>query len=57
MTCTFADVAYGSIVTLRNDNLAGVYLHSHNLTYPERNFGKNMQQVTGFNAKDVNNYL
>ncbi|XP_071525316.1 protein O-mannosyl-transferase 2-like [Panulirus ornatus] len=51
------DVAYGSIVTLKNNNLAGVYLHSHNLTYPERIPGKNMQQVTGFSAKDVNNYF
>ncbi|KAG7173158.1 O-mannosyl-transferase 2-like 1 [Homarus americanus] len=52
-----SEVAYGNVVTLRNDNLAGIYLHSHNFTYPQIRVGKNKQQVTGFRAKDVNNYF
>ncbi|XP_045623727.1 protein O-mannosyl-transferase 2 [Procambarus clarkii] len=51
------DVVYGSVVTLRNDNLAGVYLHSHNLTYPGEVLGQSLQQVTGFRAKDFNNHF
>ncbi|KAK8395721.1 hypothetical protein O3P69_005660 [Scylla paramamosain] len=51
------EVAYGSLVTLRSNNLAGVYLHSHNLTYPGRAETKRWQQVTGFRAKDHNNFF
>ncbi|XP_042891868.1 protein O-mannosyl-transferase 2-like [Penaeus japonicus] len=50
-------LAYGNVITLRNANLGGIYLHSHNHTYPEEKVGKNKQQLTGFGAKDVNNYF
>ncbi|XP_063587737.1 protein O-mannosyl-transferase 2-like [Penaeus indicus] len=50
-------LAYGNVITLRNANLAGIYLHSHNATYPQEKVGKNKQQLTGFGAKDVNNYF
>ncbi|XP_050696089.1 protein O-mannosyl-transferase 2-like [Eriocheir sinensis] len=51
------ELAYGSLVTLRTNTLAGVYLHSHNLTYPGEAGAKGWQQVTGFRAKDHNNYF
>nr|XP_027236395.1 protein O-mannosyl-transferase 2-like [Penaeus vannamei] len=50
-------LAYGNVITLKNTNLAGIYLHSHNFTYPQHKVGKNKQQLTGFGAKDVNNYF
>lgn len=52
-----SELAYGNVITLKNTNLAGIYLHSHNFTYPQHKVGKNKQQLTGFGAKDVNNYL
>ncbi|KAA0188423.1 hypothetical protein HAZT_HAZT003616 [Hyalella azteca] len=48
-------VVYGGLITLRNDRLAGPYLHSHNLTYPEKHAPGKKQQVTGYRAKDHNN--
>ncbi|XP_068249025.1 protein O-mannosyl-transferase 2-like [Palaemon carinicauda] len=49
------DVAFGSVVTMKNANLGGVYLHSHNISYPPALVGKDRLQVTGFSAKDQNN--
>ncbi|KAF2366894.1 Glycosyl transferase family 39/83 [Trinorchestia longiramus] len=50
-------VVYGGLITLRNDHLAGPYLHSHNLTYPHTSALSGLQQVTGYRAKDHNNYF
>jgi dolichyl-phosphate-mannose-protein mannosyltransferase len=40
---TFADVAYGSKITIRHAGTSGGYLHSHKHTYPS---GSKQQQVT-----------
>lgn len=47
-----ADVAYGSMITLRHYNTHGGYLHSHNHAYPG---GSNQQQVTLYPHADENN--
>jgi len=39
-----ADVAYGSVVTLKSHRTGGAYLHSHPHLYPER-IGRSYQQV------------
>ncbi|CAL4102455.1 unnamed protein product [Meganyctiphanes norvegica] len=49
------EVAYGNVVSLRTDVLGGVYLHSHNTTYPKHMVKGHMQQVIGYRAKDINN--
>ncbi|CEL59316.1 dolichyl-phosphate-mannose-proteinmannosyltransferase [Rhizoctonia solani AG-1 IB] len=52
MSDTFADVALGSVVTLRHVNTQGGYLHSHLHTYPG---GSKQQQITLYPHIDANN--
>ncbi|KAF4574353.1 hypothetical protein EYR36_005686 [Pleurotus pulmonarius] len=52
MDDTFADVAFGSEVTIRHVNTQGGYLHSHPHTYPG---GSKQQQVTLYPHRDGNN--
>lgn len=47
-----ADIAYGSIVSLRHFNSQGGYLHSHAHSYPK---GSKQQQVTLYSHRDQNN--
>lgn len=47
-------VAYGSIITLKNNDIGGGYLHSHWHLYPE-GIGARQQQVTAYTHKDSNN--
>ncbi|XP_072164883.1 protein O-mannosyl-transferase 2-like [Diadema setosum] len=47
-------IAYGSIITLKNQRAGGGLLHSHHHLYPE-GFGAMQQQVTAYSHKDVNN--
>lgn len=46
------DVAYNSLITIRNQEYGGGLLHSHHLVYPE---GSKQQQVTGYHHRDANN--
>lgn len=48
------EVAYGSIVTMKNHKTGGGYLHSHHHLYPE-GFGARQQQITTYTHKDENN--
>lgn len=48
------EVAYGSIITLKNHRTGGGYLHSHWHLYPE-GVGARQQQVTTYTHKDENN--
>ncbi|BES91409.1 dolichyl-phosphate-mannose-protein mannosyltransferase activity [Nesidiocoris tenuis] len=48
------EVAYGSIVTLKNRRTGGGYLHSHWHLYPE-GVGARQQQCTTYTHKDDNN--
>ncbi|KDN48044.1 hypothetical protein RSAG8_03060, partial [Rhizoctonia solani AG-8 WAC10335] len=52
MSDTYADVALGSVVTLRHVNTQGGYLHSHLHTYPG---GSKQQQITLYPHIDGNN--
>lgn len=47
-------VAYGAVVTLKNQRTGGGYLHSHFHLYPE-GVGAKQQQVTTYTHKDDNN--
>ncbi|XP_063049418.1 protein O-mannosyl-transferase 2 [Engraulis encrasicolus] len=47
-------LAYGSVVTLRNQRIGQGYLHSHAHVYPE-GVGALQQQVTMYSHKDFNN--
>nr|XP_031535151.1 protein O-mannosyl-transferase 2 isoform X2 [Vicugna pacos] len=48
------DLAYGSVITVRNLRMAIGYLHSHRDLYPE-GIGARQQQVTTYLHKDYNN--
>jgi len=48
------EVAYGSLLTLKNSITGGGYLHSHLHLYPE-GVGAKQQQVTTYGHKDGNN--
>ncbi|XP_026838921.1 protein O-mannosyl-transferase 2 isoform X2 [Drosophila erecta] len=48
------DVAYGSLVTIKNHKTGGGYLHSHHHLYPKGS-GARQQQVTTYTHKDENN--
>jgi len=48
------EVAYGSVITLKNIKTGGGYLHSHWHLYPE-GVGARQQQITGYSHKDDNN--
>ncbi|KAI0337508.1 glycosyltransferase family 39 protein [Trametopsis cervina] len=52
MADTYADVGYGSVVTIRHVNTQGGYLHSHPHNYPG---GSQQQQVTLYPHRDSNN--
>jgi dolichyl-phosphate-mannose-protein mannosyltransferase len=49
---TFADVAFGSAISIRHFNTQGGYLHSHPHMYPG---GSTQQQVTLYPHRDDNN--
>ncbi|XP_073812438.1 protein O-mannosyl-transferase 2 isoform X2 [Musca autumnalis] len=48
------DVAFGSIVSIKNHKTGGGYLHSHLHLYP-KGVGPQQQQVTSYTHKDENN--
>ena len=50
----FSDLAYGSVVTLKNYRPGGALLHSHHHLYPEEH-PPVQQQVTAYSHKDPNN--
>lgn len=47
-------VAFGSVITLKNNDIGGGYLHSHWHLYPD-GIGARQQQVTAYTHKDSNN--
>ena len=47
-------IAFGSVITLKNNDIGGGYLHSHWHLYPE-GVGARQQQVTAYTHKDGNN--
>ncbi|KAJ7356079.1 hypothetical protein OS493_027005 [Desmophyllum pertusum] len=49
-----ADLAFGSIVTLKNTRAGGALLHSHSHLYPKEH-GPEQQQITCYSHKDDNN--
>lgn len=49
---TYADVGYGSVVTIRHVHTQGGYLHSHPHAYPG---GSKQQQITLYPHRDENN--
>lgn len=49
-----AHLAYGAVVTIKNNRIGGAYLHSHWHLYPE-GIGARQQQVTSYSHKDTNN--
>jgi dolichyl-phosphate-mannose--protein O-mannosyl transferase len=52
--CLLIDVAYGSVITLKNRRAGGGLLHSHPHLYPE-DVGVVQQQITAYSHKDDNN--
>ena len=52
MSSSPVDVAFGSVVTVKNNAFGGGLLHSHVQTYPG---GSKQQQITCYHHKDVNN--
>ncbi|KAJ8583501.1 glycosyltransferase family 39 protein [Rhizopogon salebrosus TDB-379] len=52
MQATYADVAFGSEITIRHLNTQGGYLHSHAHNYPG---GSGQQQITLYPHRDENN--
>ncbi|KAI0686412.1 Dolichyl-phosphate-mannose-protein mannosyltransferase-domain-containing protein [Cytidiella melzeri] len=52
MSDTYADVGYGSMITIRHVNTQGGYLHSHPHNYPG---GSKQQQITLYPHRDANN--
>ncbi|OCF40188.1 dolichyl-phosphate-mannose-protein mannosyltransferase [Kwoniella heveanensis CBS 569] len=52
MEDTYADVSFGSKVSIRHVNTQGGYLHSHNHAYPG---GSKQQQITLYPHRDENN--
>ncbi|KAJ9109787.1 hypothetical protein QFC20_003203 [Naganishia adeliensis] len=52
MEDTYADVAYGSTISIRHVNTQGGYLHSHAHSYPT---GSMQQQITLYPHRDENN--
>ncbi|KAF8522321.1 glycosyltransferase family 39 protein [Gautieria morchelliformis] len=52
MADTYADIGFGSEVSIRHWNTQGGYLHSHPHNYPG---GSNQQQITLYPHRDTNN--
>ncbi|ESO86133.1 hypothetical protein LOTGIDRAFT_129702 [Lottia gigantea] len=50
-----ANIAYGSVLTLKQRRTGGAYLHSHWHLYPDE-LPPRQQQVTTYSHKDENNY-
>jgi len=48
------ELAYGSVITLKNTKPGGVLLHSHQHLYPKEH-PPEQQQITGYSHKDPNN--